>query len=159
MIGSPGLSFSVEPDMAVADMARPRLQVGAGTGPGNTFAAFRQKERAMAGALDQSAGAVEKLMGHPFQRNAAMGAAIEIDIGPCSLTYHHQHLSVVMHRQAAGIRQLVESAQRGGEKIIVVHCAIIAAACRQRQPAGTRRGQPILPREPVRLGRSGRWAS
>lgn len=150
--------FSVEPDMAVADMARPRLQVGTGTGAGNAFAAFRQKERAMAGALDQSAGAVEKLMGHPLQRNAAMGAAIEIDIGPCSLTYHHQHLSVAMHRQAAGVRQVVESAQRGGEKIIVVHCAIISAACRQRQPVGMRRRQPIVSRKSMEPVWSSQWA-
>lgn len=134
MIGAGLVPGSVEPDQPVADVAWTALKIGAGAGPRDAFTAFRQKQRAVTGALDQPARAVEKLVGHPFQRNTAMGAAIEIHVHLRSLAYHHQHLTAAMDRKTTGIGQLIESAQRRGKEIIVVfHSVIISTTIGQRQ--------------------------
>lgn len=126
---------SVQPHLPVADMAGPGLQEGARTRPSDAFATFWQKQCAMAGALNQFAGAIEKLIGHPFKWNAAVGAPVDINIGARSLADHHQHFAVTGHAQAAGVIELVEPAQRHGKKIIVIicHALIISARAGQRQ--------------------------
>jgi len=135
MSKSRSVSGSVQPDLPVADMAGPVLQEGAGARSRDAFATFRQKQCAMAGALDQSAGAIEKLIRHPFKRNAAVGAPIDIDIGARSLADHHQHFAVAGDAKAAGVIELIEPAQRYGKKIIVIicHAVIISASAGQRQ--------------------------
>lgn len=132
MSQSDGHGRSVKPDLTIADMAAARLQVRASTGTGDTFAVFRQKKRAVAGTLDQSAGAVEKLIGDPLQGDTAMGAAVDVNVGTVALAYHHQHFAIAFHSQTAGVGELVETTQGGGQKIIIVsHGSIISAgACR-----------------------------
>lgn len=126
---------SVKPDLAIANIAAARLQVRTSTGAGDTFAVFRQKKRAVAGTLDQSAGAVEKLIGDPLQGDAAMGAAVDVNVDTVALAYHHQHFAVVFHSQTAGVGELVETTQGGGQKIIIVsHGSIISAGACRRQP-------------------------
>lgn len=125
---------SVKPDLAIANMAAARLQVRASTGTGDTFAVFRQKKRTVGGALDESARAVEKLIGDPLQGDTAMGAAVDVNVGTVALAYHHQHFAVVFHSQAAGVSELVETTQGGGQKIIIVsHGSIISAGACRRQ--------------------------
>tara|TARA_R110001592_G_scaffold111372_1_gene308373 strand:- start:14585 stop:15010 length:426 start_codon:yes stop_codon:yes gene_type:complete len=135
MSEAPGVSWSVQPDLPVADMAGPVLEEGAGARSRDTFATFRQKQCAMAGALNQSARAIEKLIRHPFKRNAAVGAAIDINIGTLSLADHHQHFAVAGDTQAARVSKLIEPAQRYGKKIIVIICheLIISASAGQHQ--------------------------
>jgi hypothetical protein len=129
------VSWSVQPDLSVADMAGPVLEEGPGARPRDTFATFRQKQCAMVGALNQSAGAIEKLIGHPFKRDATVGAAIDINIGARSLADHHQHFVVAGDTQAARVSKLIEPAQRYGKKIIVIicHALIISASAGQHQ--------------------------
>lgn len=129
-----GHGRSVKPDLAIVDMATARLQIRPSTGTGDTFTVFRQKKRAVAGALDQSTGAVEKLIGNPLKGDAAMGAAVNVNVNTVALAYHHQHFAVVFHSQTAGVSELVEMTQGGGQKIIIVsHGSIISAGACRRQ--------------------------
>ena len=67
---------------------------------GDAFAVLDQKQRAMGGALDKAGAAVEKLVGQPLQRDAAMGAAIVVD----------KHLSGPSHDQQLETCQLEAAA-------------------------------------------------
>src|SRR5690606_24626964 len=68
----------------------------------------------MAGALDQPAGAVEKLVGHPFQGDPAVRAAVEVDKALLSLAYRKHLLAGYYKPLAAGIGELVDPAQGDG---------------------------------------------
>ncbi len=119
----------VEPHLTVAHMAGPALQEGSNAGTGDAFAVFRQKQCAMARALDKSAGAIEELVGYPLQWNAAMGATVDIDISALTLAHHYQHHAVAAEPQAARVGQLVEPAQRCGRTFskVIGHGLIIPA--------------------------------
>lgn len=64
--------------------------------PGNAFAVLDQKQRPMRSALDQACTAVQKLIGLPFQGNAAMRAAVFVD----------EHLALAAHGKQRMFAQL-----------------------------------------------------
>lgn len=135
---------SVEPDLAVADMAAARLQIRSRAGPRNTLSAFRQEKCAVTGTLDQSAGAVQELIRNPFKRYGAVGAAVEVNEGSVPLAYHHQHFAVVFHAQATGVSQLIKAAQGRGQKVFSVgHGLIISASTCRRQSCRIMRRREI----------------
>ncbi len=84
----------------------------------------------MRGALDQPAGAVEKLVGHPFQRNAAVRASIFVNEYIGTLAHYQNTICTVDKAFAARIGQLIQSAQRTGRSVLVVigHGPIIPIA-------------------------------
>lgn len=126
---------SIKPDLTIVDVAGPALQGGADARPGYAFAALRQKKSAVRGALNQSARAVEELIGYPFQRDAAVGATVDINVGVGTLTDHHQHHAVAGNPEAPGISELVEPTQRKGQQVIFIicHAPIISVRAGQRQ--------------------------
>lgn len=65
-------------------------------GAGHAFAVLDQKQCTVGGALDQAGAAVQKLVGLPFQRDAAMRAAIPVD----------EHLALSAYRQKPVVFQL-----------------------------------------------------
>ena len=83
-----------------------------GAGAGYAFTAFNQKQRAMGGALDQAGTGVEKLVGVPFQADAAMRAAIFIHIDLTFTAHGKQLLTVDLETTAAGIDQLGAGAKK-----------------------------------------------
>ena len=79
-------------------------------GAGDAFAGFRNEQRAMAGALDQSPGGVEKLIRHPLQRYAPVRAAVDIDEYLLPLTHGEQLAPGQLEAPAAGVCQLIQTA-------------------------------------------------
>lgn len=65
----------------------------------------------MAGALDQPARMIEKLIGYPFQGDAAVRAAVLVNKNLLSLTHGEQLPTLVAEAPAAGIRQLVHATE------------------------------------------------
>ena len=65
-------------------------------GAGHALAILDQKQRTVGGALDQAGAAVQKLVGLPFQRDAAMRAAIPVD----------ENLALSAYRQKPVVYQL-----------------------------------------------------
>lgn len=126
---------STKPDMTIVDVAGPALQGGADARPRDTFAVLRQEKSAVRGALNQSARAVEELIGYPFQRDATMGATVDINVGVGTLTDHHQHHAVAGNPEAPRISELVEPTQRKGQQVIFIicHAPIISVRTSQRQ--------------------------
>ncbi len=69
--------------------------------PSHAFAAIEQKQRAVGGALQQAAAAIEKLIGQPFQANAAVRAAVEVQVHS-ALMAHSNHRALG-HAKATGL--------------------------------------------------------
>lgn len=89
-------------------MTGARLQIGTGAGAGDALATFRQKKGAVRCALDKSLGAVEKLVGYPFQWNATVRAAVFVDKYLMSLAYRKQRLAKVHKSFAARVGQAIQ---------------------------------------------------
>lgn len=51
-----------------------------GTGAGDAFTVFDQKQRTVGGALNQAGALIEELIGLPLQSDPAMGAAVGVDV-------------------------------------------------------------------------------
>ena len=65
-------------------------------GTGHAFAVLDQKQRTVGGTLDQTGAAVQELVGLPFQRDAAMRAAVFVD----------ENLALSAYRQKLVVLQL-----------------------------------------------------
>src|SRR5690606_5919565 len=78
-----------DPDGAVLLAAGQGDEELAGAGAGDAFPGLDQEQRAVAGALDQAAAVVEKAVGLPFQRHAAVRTAVAIGID-AALAAHQQ---------------------------------------------------------------------
>ncbi|MCY1187961.1 hypothetical protein D9M73_290060 [compost metagenome] len=65
-----------------------------GAGAGHAFAGLDQKQGAMPAAGDQAGAAVEKLIGLPVQRDAAVRAAVAVQVDPACAA-HGKHGGVV----------------------------------------------------------------
>ena len=74
----------------------------------------------MRGALDQPAGAVEKLVGHPFQRNAAVRASILVNEYIRTLTHSQNTAITVDEAFAARVGQFIQAAQRTGNLVFAL---------------------------------------
>lgn len=55
----------------------------------------------MGGALDQAGAGVEEAVGLPFQRDTAMGAAVEIEVGNAVSAYSQQLAAIDLKTAAA----------------------------------------------------------
>jgi len=60
-----------------------------------------RKQRAVGGALDQAGAGVEEVIGLPFQGDAAMGAAIAIEVGDAIPAHGQQFVPVDIKTTAA----------------------------------------------------------
>src|SRR5690554_7032110 len=96
-------------------MAGDGSEAGAAAGAGDALPGFGQEEGAMAGALDQAATPVEELVGHPLQRNATVRTAVAVDVDLLALAHSEQTLAPDLEIFAAGVFQLVQTAQRSEE--------------------------------------------
>src|SRR5690606_40075678 len=65
----------------------------------------------MAGALDQASGAVEKLVRHPFEGNAPVGATVEISKYPLPLTHRKDAPPLHHETLTAGVGEVIQLAQ------------------------------------------------
>lgn len=65
-------------------------QLVSNTGTGNAFPRVDLEQCAMGGALQKGLFNVKKLIRLPFQWNAAMGAAVVIDVDRVAVIYHNQ---------------------------------------------------------------------
>src|SRR5690606_32879430 len=79
-------------NQSVADLHPHSLQGFAEAGAGETVAGFDRKERAVGGALDQRAVAIEKLVGNPVQLTTQMRAGVAVVV----------QLVVAAHDKGAG---------------------------------------------------------
>lgn len=123
-------------------------QVLACTGPAHAFAGVGQKQRAVGSALNQTPGAVEKLVRNPFKGNASMRTAIDEDLRVRALPYHQQRFPSVHDAAATGVGEIIEAAERDGlgfgrgwhEQIICLYVVLcqLGATCR-RDLKGRRR--------------------
>src|SRR5690554_4623399 len=68
----------------------------------------------MAGALDQAATSIKELVGHPLQRDAAVRTAMAVDVDLPALAHREQTLAPDLETLAAGVFQLVQTAQGNG---------------------------------------------
>lgn len=76
----------------------------------------------MAGALNQAAGVIEKLIGHPFQWDAAVRTAVLIDKHPGALTDGEQLATLDTKALAARIGEIGQLAEPGEIwAVIIVH--------------------------------------
>jgi hypothetical protein len=66
----------------------------------------------MSGALDQAVAGVEKLVGLPFQPDATVRAAIDVDVNLAAPAHGKEFLAVDVESTAAGIGQLNASTQK-----------------------------------------------
>lgn len=65
----------------------------------------------MGGTLDEPFRAIEKLVLHPFQRNAAVRTAVFEHSYLVALAYGKKGLTLVHQALAAGIDQFIQTAQ------------------------------------------------
>ena len=86
----------------------------------------------MGGALDQAGAGVEKLVGLPFQRDAAMGAAVDIEVGN-AVPAHGQQLAAVDFKTEAAVWR--EGCRRGRETSFQSLSAL-TFKCKQLSNAG-----------------------
>jgi hypothetical protein len=79
---------------------------------GDTFAVLDQEQGAMGGALDQAVTGVEELVRGPFESDATVRAAIDIDVDLATPAYGEQFLAVEVETTAAGVGQFNAGTQK-----------------------------------------------
>lgn len=66
----------------------------------------------MGGALDKAGARVEELVWLPFQRYAAMGAAVDIEVGDAFPAHDQQLAAIDIKTEAAVLRQCLGRAEK-----------------------------------------------
>ena len=77
-----------------------------GARAGDAFPVFDQEKCAVGRALDQAVAGVEKLVGGPFQPDASVRTAIDVDVNLTATAHGKELLAVDVETAAAGIGQL-----------------------------------------------------
>lgn len=108
------MNASYQPNDAILDSAFTPEQSLADTGAADALAGVGKEQRAVCCALNKPAGAIEELISYPFQSDAAMRAAIDKHLSSLALANHEQRFASVQQAATAGVRNIVQQAQRDG---------------------------------------------
>ncbi|ROL83312.1 hypothetical protein BK637_29230 [Pseudomonas chlororaphis] len=83
-----------------------------GTGAGDAFTVFDQKQRTVGGALDQAGAGIEELVGLPLQSDPAMGAAIGVDVDLSIAAHCKKRLAFKVETSAGSLWQIAGGAKK-----------------------------------------------
>lgn len=78
---------------------------------GNAFAIVDRKKRTVVGTLDQCFTAIQKLVGHPFERGADVGAFVAVKINFAAFFHRKEQIVVDMKALAAWLGNVIDMTQ------------------------------------------------
>lgn len=88
------------------------MQLLTEAGPVNTGSLLNGKQSSVCGALNKLSFVIEKLVLHPFQWNALMGAAVEVAPNFVCSANQEDGLSLKLELPAVALRQFTQPANR-----------------------------------------------
>ena len=115
MRGSPvgrAARLEVHPQALFVFAAAQGFEAFTGAGAGNALTVLDLEQGAVGGALDQAGTVIEELVGPPFERDAAMGAAVDIEVGNAVPAYGQQFATIDFKTEAAVWREGLGGAEK-----------------------------------------------